>query len=248
MAWLSAWKAYSRVAKTRIGKRQPGRVAAASRTSAKREVEGGEVAEVVLVEAVEGRDRLAERVRREHHPAAESQLQEAEPSEQEAQATFGHRCARYCAQVSQPSACSGVVFRPSARAWSRRPTIGSGNKRMRPGQRSSSSRTVRISGPPKSGRDRAVHLPARRRSAQASEFWERMAELVAEFEQLPRSGRPCTDSRSASIPPTSRRYRAPEGRTAQKPLGAACRCPPQAPLHRAIAAGSARATLSLKAF
>ena len=47
---------------------------------------------------------------------------------------------------------------------------------------------------------------ARISEAQASEFWERMAELVAEFDRLPGRARPCTASRSASIPPISRRY------------------------------------------
>ena len=46
---------------------------------------------------------------------------------------------------------------------------------------------------------------ARISEAQASEFWQRMAELVTEFDQLPRSGE--TDVRirgRACIPPTSR--------------------------------------------
>ena len=46
---------------------------------------------------------------------------------------------------------------------------------------------------------------ARISEAQVSAFWERMAELVAEFDQLPRSGRPSMDSRSASIRPSIRR-------------------------------------------
>ena len=42
----------------------------------------------------------------------------------------------------------------------------------------------------------------------ASEFWERMAALVTEFDQLPRRARPCMDSRSASIRPTIQPFRA----------------------------------------
>ena len=44
--------------------------------------------------------------------------------------------------------------------------------------------------------------------AQASEFWERMAELVTELDQLPRSGETVYGFAVGVYPPTIRRYRA----------------------------------------
>ena len=65
-------------------------------------------------------------------------------------------------------------------------------------------------------KDESVEDPdARISEAHASEFWERMAELVTEFDQLPRWARPCMDSRSGSIPPTVR----PRASLGQPPLG-----------------------------